>query len=602
MILLSILWAVPSTVALYKNGQIISCISEERLSRVKNDDRYPKLAIDAILNKNNLTSSDLDMVLVAGKHWNIHYIMTRKYSTFSIQDRFREEELYWKPTILKNKKVNYLKIFAKKIDFNQYPGKRFWKSIYVKLKKNTLTRSRKDYQKITKHIISKHLNINQNKIVFVDHHACHAAFAYYSTPCPGNKVLICTGDAWGDGCNATINVSVNGEIKRKKKIKNFIIPRLYRSMTLLLGMKPDEHEYKLMGLAGYGRKEFYKKELSLFRSLQKSKGILFQYVKKPKDLFWSIRKSLECSRFDNIASALQAYSEEQMERWIGNSLKKFNCSYVAFGGGAAMNMKAMLKISKNRLCKKIFIGPSPADESLAIGACFAWAAKKIKEKNISPKKIIEPLNDSYLGFTNTEDDVRQIIKNCTKSKKILLKKYSPQIVAKDLSLGKIIGRCVGKGEFGARSLGNRAILADPSKIESVKKINETIKSRDFWMPFAPTILDSDEKKFIRNPRNNIFPYMTLGAETVPNNRKQIQAGIHPGDFTCRPQVLKFEQNPSYYKLIYEFKKITKIGALLNTSFNQHGSPIIQSAKEAFHLFLKTNLDGLILENIYFLKK
>lgn len=602
MILLSILWAVPSTVALYKNGKIISCISEERLSRIKNDDRYPKKAIDAILHSNLLTPDDLNMILVAGKHWNIHYMLTRKYSTFSIADRYKEEEEYWKPTILRKKRVDYLKIFSDKIDLQQYPGSRFWKKILTSLRRRKIGRSQKDYQNLTRAIIANHLKVNPKKIRFMDHHTCHAAFAYYATPCPSNKVLVCTGDAWGDQCNATINVAIKGEIYRKKTIKNFLVPRLYRSITLLLGMKPDEHEYKLMGLAGYGRKEFYQTELAVFRSLQKTKNDYFQFIKKPKDLFWSIKKKLKHSRFDNIASALQAYSEETIENWIHNCLKKFHCTSFAFGGGAAMNMKAMLKVSENKLCKKIFIGPSPADESLAIGACFAYAAKKLKLAQISPKEFIQPLKNAYLGFDISDNGIKKVIKKAKSLKNIKIQNYQDNFVADHLFQGKIIGRCVGRSEFGARSLGNRAILADPSKIESVKKINETIKSRDFWMPFAPTILDSDKNHFIINSKRNIYPYMTLGADTVETNRCKIQAGIHAGDFTCRPQVLQKKDNPSYYKLIKEFKKLSNIGALLNTSFNEHGRPIVQTAEEAFDLFLKTNLDGVIINHYYFYKK
>lgn len=601
MILLSILWAVPSTVALYKNGKIISCISEERLSRVKNDDRYPKRAIDEILHSNLLVPDNLSMILVAGKHWNIHYMLTRKYSTFTIADRYREEEEYWKPTILQKKRVDYLKVFSDKIDLHQYPGEKFWKTILTNLHKRKIGRSQRDYQNLTRAIITNHLKVLPKKIQFMDHHTCHAAFAYYATPCPSNKVLVCTGDAWGDQCNATINVAIKGELYRKKTIKNFLIPRLYRSVTLLLGMKPDEHEYKLMGLAGYGRKEFYKKELAVFRSLQTTQSDYFQFINKPKDLFWSIKKRLKHSRFDNIASALQAYSEETVEKWIHNCLKKFHCTSFAFGGGAAMNMKAMLKVSKNKLCKKIFIGPSPADESLAIGACFAYAAKKIKQARIAPKSFIHPLKNAYLGFEIPDNDIKKIIKKAKKIKNIRFNKYQDKLVANHLFKGKIVGRCVGRSEFGARSLGNRAILADPSKYESVKKINETIKSRDFWMPFAPTILDSDKHYYIANSKQNTYPYMTLGADTVEKNRGKIQAGIHAGDFTCRPQVLKQEDNPLYYKLIKEFKKLSKIGALLNTSFNEHGKPIVQTGEEAFDLFYKTNLDGVIINDYYFYK-
>lgn len=209
----------------------------------------------------------------------------------------------------------------------------------------------------------------------------------------------------------------------------------------------------------------------------------------------------------------------------------------------------------------------------------------------------------YLGYKNNLKDIENYIsKNKLYKKFKIIKNYKPDQVAKIISEGKIVGRCCGKMEFGLRALGNRSILADPRKFETVTKINQKIKKRDFWMPFTPSILFEDRKKYFKNQKNLNAKFMSMAFETTEFAKKNLKAAIHPADFTIRPQTVKKEDNKSYYEIIKSFKKITKIGALLNTSLNLHGMPIALNYIDALYILKNSDLDGMVLDNFIILKK
>jgi len=165
-------------------------------------------------------------------------------------------------------------------------------------------------------------------------------------------------------------------------------------------------------------------------------------------------------------------------------------------------------------------------------------------------------------------------------------------VAARLAQGRVVGRCSGRMEFGARALGNRSILADPRSPAMVRVINEKIKNRDFWMPFAPAILQERADKYLANPKCLAAPFMTVAFETRDIARQHLAAAIHPADFTARPQLVDRMQNPEFHALIAEFEKLTGVGGVLNTSFNLHGEPIVRSAADAFRVFELTDIDDL----------
>ena len=607
MKILGIMWEENSTAALYIDGRIVACASEERFSRRKNDERYPKKAIEYVLKQGGIKPQELDFVAFAGEIWNPTYVLTRRYSSFSVEDRLREQHQYWHPLFYEKKKVHYLDVFKNKLDLKQYPGD--WQKVVNFLKKtddhpkNRILRA-EFFRKFRREVVSNHLKIPAEKIIFVDHHKSHAAYSYYSAPRNfSEKMLVMTADAWGDDLNATISAAGKDGMRRISSSSNFMGAHLYRYITQLLGMKADQDEYKVMGMAPYGKFKYFEPVYKIFAQIQYVKGLNFVYKNKPPDLYFYFLEKLEGRRFDNIAAGLQHYVQELLVQWAKNAIAKTRIKKIRFGGGAAMNVKAMMEIAKIPGVE-IFVSPAPSDESVAVGAAYAVAEEQIKKLKGEPTKIIAPWRDSYLGPDVNQEEIKKLFRNKKVARKFkIIRKPPSRMIAKFLSEGKIIGLCVGRSEFGPRALGNRSILADPRNRDVIKKINNSVKSRDFWMPFAATILESRANDYLIGYKKSVgAPYMTVAFETKPLAHQHLKAGLHPEDLTCRPQVLKPGQNKGYEAIIKEFERITGVGAVLNTSFNFHGEPIIQTAKDAFRVFSQSNLDGLLLENIFIVKK
>ena len=599
MKILSLYTHYPSSASIIVDNKIIAATHEERFTRVKNEIIFPINAIKYCLKEAKLKASDLDYVALASFISPFDDTITRK-NQWTVSDYLKEQNEIWKPYLIE--KIHKIKkspveIFPEKINFNMYP-KKYWKKNYRK--KNI----QKKYLTDRVNMIAEYFNINKSKVIRLDHHTCHAFYSYFISPFKNKKVLSLTIDGFGDGLNSTIGIfDKNGEYKRVYKTNICAIARIYRYMTLLLGMKPNEHEYKLMGLAPYGKEKYGKKALEVFRSTLQVKGTKFVWNKKPTDSYFWFKSRLEGERFDNIAWAVQTWVEELLVKWVTNCVKKFKISNVTISGGVALNIKAMGKISQIKEVRKIFVGGSASDESMVLSAGI-YLLHKIHEqkgKKFGLKKFPQ-ISSLYLGPSNRFIDEQKSLKMLSKKKFKIYKKFTLAEVAKSLSKGKIIARCAGRMEFGQRALGNRSILADPRFLDIKEKINSAIKNRDFWMPFAPVILKKFSKQYLINPKNIESPHMTVGFETTELGYKKMSAACHPADKTARAQILEKKHNLELYKLISEFYKITGVGALLNTSFNLHGFPIVNTTRDAIKVFLNSDLDGLLLNNFFILKK
>ena len=548
-----------------------------------------------------MKASEVDKVVFIGERFSFADIACRKYTTFSVEDQIREQKEYWYPRLYEGKQPSYLDVFADKIYEDQFPGG--WDEMIRFFKKHdrdnsSYTEELKDYFKNFRcQAIEKHLGISADKVVFAHHTLSHAYYAYYAaTIDKSKKTLVLTAEAWGDDMNASVNVAQGDRFETLSTSDNYLGGRLYRYMTLLLGMKPDEHEYKVMGLAAYCRPEYYQKPLEIFRNTMQVDGIKFTYKDKPKDLYFWFRERLEGIRFDAIAGALQQYTQEILLEWTKNSLKETGANQIVFGGGVGMNIRGMMEIGKLPEVEDVFVSPTPSDESLAIGGCYLKMHEACKESGRNVIEVNQPLENSYLGVSVTPQDLKDTYAKAAADGHKVVRTPELAIVAQLLTDNKIIGRCVGRSEFGARALGNRSILAHPSRRELVRVINDKIKCRDFWMPFAPTILDESADEYLVNPKGFRAPYMSVGFETTDLGKIHLNAALHQSDQTVRPQIITREANPDYYDLISEFKKMTGVGALLNTSFNLHGWPIVQTAEEAYQVFCKSDLDALLLDD------
>jgi carbamoyltransferase len=358
-----------------------------------------------------------------------------------------------------------------------------------------------------------------------------------------------------------------------------------------------------MGLAPNGKEKYAQKALDVFKSTLYVDGIDFKWKTKPSDSYFWFKERLEGVRFDNIAWALQTWVEDLLLDWFRNAIRKFGIKKIVVSGGVAMNIKAMGKIADLPEVEEMFIGGSGSDESMAIssGICLAedLVVKKGDQWNASTVKDLPHL---YLGPQATLMKEKEIVESIKDRNYHITEEPGSSYVAELLLKGKTLARCAGRMEFGQRALGNRSILADPINLRVKENINKAIKNRDFWMPFAPIIMDKYVDVYLVNPKRISSPHMTIGFETTDLGYESTAAACHPADRTARPQMLRREINPDLYEIMEEFERLSGRGALLNTSFNLHGHPIVNTPQEAFDVLDKSGLDGLLLNNYLIMKK
>jgi len=551
-----------SSACLLEDGKVISACEEERFTRVKAENGFPVNAIKVLLKEYNLIKEEIDYVAVSPVSFDYISLKSKRYQRFGVKEFLFEQEMFWKPTLLNNARLNYLEVMKEHIeevkDF--YPLHNI--NFTIDQKEATIMRVKS---------ISECLNINPDRIIFVDHHTCHAFHSYFSSPLR-EDCLILTADSSGDGINATVNTIKNGNYENIFRTSRCNIGRIYRLITLLLRMRPHHDEYKVMGLAAYAKEYAIKGPYSVFKDTLYVDGLEFKYYKEIKDHYEYFAERLEPYRFDAIAGALQKYVEELLVQWVKNAINISGIENIVFGGGVALNIKAMQAISELPEVNNLFICAGAGDESLSIGAAQRVYYDKKSKNGINKLK---PLNNAYLGSTFKGNDIKEALEHpFIKRFYDITQNVSDLEVAKIISEGDPVGIMFGSMEFGPRALGHRSIIADPRNCDIVRKINEAIKNRDFWMPFAPSVLFERVSDYLINPKGLIAPYMTITFKVTDLGRKELAAAIHPYDFTTRPQMVTKEANGRYYDIIKAFEKLTGVGAVLNTSFNIHGKPIV----------------------------
>ena len=581
--------------AIFVDDKIVFSSSEERYSRIKSDSSFPLNSIKDGLNYTKLEGKDFDKVIICGNKISLIPSLINEYSSFSLDDQIKAMDEYWYPNLVLGQNKSFLEVFKDKINLEQFPyntelGKKF--DIF-KLQNPYSEEDGKNVSNFFKKTISSLLDITEDKIIHMEHDSCHAAYGFYGSPIRDDNTLIITADAWGDDLSGTFALYSKDEnqIKRVKEYhhKSFQLGRIYRYTTLVLRMLANEHEYKVMGLASYYNGPMTKKVEKIFDNMLQLDGLEFIFNKNIPDIYDHLKNNLKNFRFDHIASGLQSFAEKILVNWISNACKFYQTKSVVFSGGISMNVKANLEISKIPNIENLFICGAGTDETLPIGACYNWA----QMNGISPK----PLSSLYLG-----SDAKYEEKEVLSLSEYSVEKFdSEEQLLEKLLEGKIIATCRGNMEMGQRSLGNRSIIADPRLSSNVEKINNSIKKRDFWMPFAPIILSEYQDILIENPKNLESPFMTIAFETKDGKNK-IPAAVHQADGTARAQLLKKEENPILWNLIFKFYKKTGIPAVLNTSFNLHGEPIVRTVSDGLRVFKKSDLEVLWLNNHIIEKK
>ena len=550
-----------SAAALLKDGHVLAAVEEERFTRKKFDDGYPKMAIDWCLDECAISPKQIDSIA-----------------------------FYDKP-ILKFERLldNYIAVAPRGLySFLNTIPKWIHKRLWIKNE------------------IKKHLKGFNGNIVFPDHHMSHAAYAFYTSQFEQSAIL--TIDGVGEWSTTSFGIGKNDEIKLTNDIRwPHSLGLFYSAFTYFLGFKVNEGEYKLMGLSSYGKPKYYdlikdnlidiKNDGSIHLNM---KYFAFTYDKVMTnknfaDLFGipprKEGQKTEQIHFDIGASA-QKILEDVILKMVNHISLKTKMKNLCLGGGVALNGVANYKILKDGPFDKIHIPPSPGDAGSAVGCAQYLYYIHNKQKRIIENEYSKLVQENvYVGPSYGNE----IIEKFLDSNNIKYEKFNEESLLKKtvqlISTGNIVGWYQGKMEWGPRALGNRSILADPRNSSMKNILNEKIKHRESFRPFAPSILEEHASEYFDIDIPS--PYMLMVAKV---KKPEIIPAVTHVDGTGRLQTVSKDTNPLYYNLVDEFYKITGVPVLINTSMNVMGEPIVNTPEQAYQMIVKTDMDYLVMGN------
>ena len=582
-----------SAASILVDGKIIAAAQEERFTRRKHDASYPFNAIEFVLDHANLKLNEVDQIIFFEKPFLKFERLLETYVAFAPKGfkSFCKAMPIW----LRDK------LFQKKMLFN-------------KLKKHDI-----DFK-------------DDQKIFFSDHHLSHAASAFF--PSPFEEAIIVTADGVGEWATTTVAIGKSNNLEIKKEIHfPHSLGLLYSAFTYYTGFKVNSGEYKVMGLAPYGKPIYENKIIDNLIDIKEDGSFrldqtYFNYAtgltmtnKKFENLFGQKPRNSKKDKLTqfhmDIAASIQKVTEEIMIKLVKSLKKEFNISNLCLAGGVALNCVANGKILKEKIFDNIWIQPAAGDAGGSLGA--ALALFYIEQKNPRKVNLNDDMKGSYLGPLYSQKQIEDQLNNAGAKYKILNEETLIDKASTDLSIGEAIGWFQGRMEFGPRALGNRSILGDARSPEMQKNLNLKVKYRESFRPFAPSILKEDLTNWFDINVNS--PYMLMvaninkskiiemteeqkklfGIDKLNVKRSEIPAVTHV-DYSARIQTIHKETNEKYFKLIKKFKEKTGCPIVVNTSFNVRGEPIVNTPIDAFNCFMGTELDKLVIGNCYLDKK
>ena len=575
-----------SAACILKDGDIVAAAQEERFTRKKHDSSYPYNAIEFVLDFANLKLSEVDQIIFFEKPFLKFERLLETYVAFAPKGFISFSKAM--PIWIKEK------LFQKNLLFN-------------KLKKHD-----KNYQ-------------SDKNIFFSEHHLSHAASAFF--PSPFDEAVILTADGVGEWATTTVAIGKGNKLEIKKEIHfPHSLGLLYSAFTYYTGFKVNSGEYKLMGLAPYGKEIYVDKIKKLidikddgtFRLDQK----YFNYATgltmtndKFNNLFGSKPRNPQNEKITqfhmDIAASIQKVTEEIMIKLAKSIRHEYKLKNLCLAGGVALNCVANGKILQEKIFDNIWVQPAAGDAGGSLGAALAlWHIDHHKQRKVNSN---DNMKGSYLGPEFTQIQIEKELKSIGANFETTNYEDLINLASEYLSKEKAIGWFQGRMEFGPRALGSRSILGDPRSDKMQKNLNLKVKYRESFRPFAPSVLREDLSKWF--DINVDSPYMLLvadvnfekkiemneeekklfGIEKLNIKRSEIPAVTHV-DYSARIQTVSKKTNKRYYDLISKFKEKTSCPVIVNTSFNVRGEPIVNSPTDAFNCFMGTELDYLVIGN------
>jgi carbamoyltransferase len=551
-------------------GEIIAFIEEERISRNKHaEGEFPINAIKECLRIASVELGDIDEIGLSRNYNN-----RRKGLGRLARRSLRSDSIGL--------------------------GEKLWDTLVLPIRQ-TATMTNESLRSLVVTNLSSHFSVDGDEIPpisFVNHQLTHATSAFY--PSGFDDALVVSLDNYGGHLSGAVYL---GDGTGLREIKPFLrfnsLGRFYADITEFLGFQRSNGEGKVMGLAPYGKQnDRVQKVLESYISFENgsfdTEPLTFR---KPGDALNKLERDLgveprywkdEITQYHkDIAFHAQRLLEEVVTDLISHYIRKFATRNVCLGGGVALNCKMNKKIRELPGVDDVFVQPAANDASGSLGAAI--------ELNRKAGNDLGEQTHMYLGTDYTNEEIIEIVE-------IIKVPYErvdtvPETVAELLSEDAIVGWYQGRMEGGPRALGNRSILADPRTIESRDNVNKHVKHREEWRPFAPSMLPEDAERFLEGNISKASYFMIDTYETTPEGEDTIPAVLHPSDTTTRPQIVTEDRNKRYYELLQEFKSKTGVGAVLNTSFNDSGEPIVRTPHEAVRDFYSMGLDALVMNDI-----
>tara|TARA_B100000989_G_scaffold69807_1_gene48827 strand:+ start:641 stop:2479 length:1839 start_codon:yes stop_codon:yes gene_type:complete len=575
-----------SAACLLKNGEIIAAAQEERFTRKKHDSSFPAHAINYCLKEAQIVASEIDNVVFYEKPFVKFERLLETYLAFAPRGFF-----------------SFIKAMPLWVKY-----KLFQKSLLVKELQIVLS-----------------TNINwKERLLFSEHHLSHAASAFY--PSPFKRAAVLTLDGVGEWTTTSLAI---GKDRNLKVIKEIHFPHslglLYSAFTYYTGFKVNSGEYKVMGLAPYGKPKYAKliKEKLIMIASDGSFKMDMSYFNYATGLTMTNNKFNElfggpprlpetklAQRDMDIAASIQKVTEDIILKIAKNIAKETGERNLCLAGGVALNCVANGILLRKKIFENIWIQPAAGDAGGALGAALTiWHMNHNGERKL--KKNQDAMKGSYLGPEFSDSEIKTQLKSCGAVFKKFKKNSLIDSVVSALVKKKAIGWMQGRMEFGPRALGARSIIADPRHSEMQKQLNLKVKYRESFRPFAPSVLSEHVSEWFELDENS--PYMLIvadvknqklrkmttkeenlfGIEKLNIKRSCIPAITHV-DYSARIQTVHKNLNPFFHDLISRFKEKTGCPLIINTSFNIRGEPIICSPKDAFKCFMGTNLDLLAI--------
>ena len=576
-----------SAATILKDGMLVAAAEEERFTRKKHDNGFPRNAIRFCLDTAGITSRDLDYVVFYEKPFvKFERILLTSLGTFPRSWRVFGEAM-----------INYF-------------DEKLW----------------------IKNVLMREVNVPAEKILFTDHHVSHASSALFASPF--DEAAIVTMDGVGEWTTASIG---RGTAQWGDAVENRIelwdelrfphsLGLLYSAFTAYLGFRVNNGEYKVMGMAPYGEPKYLDEVHQVVRvaedgSIEMNMDYfsyhhsmtdtfnhkfvdLFGLPRQPESEFftlvtypnkdhpqWDDRTAEQNQRYADIAASIQRATEEIILKMVNTAHKKTGLDKLVMAGGVALNSVANGRVMRESPFKEVWIQPAAGDSGGALGAAL-YAYHVILGQ---PREFVQEHN--YWGAEYSEAQMVEAIE----ARGFPYKRFDDVEVRLDRALdtilqGKVIGWFQGRFEWGPRALGNRSILADPRRGEMKDIVNIKIKFREPFRPFAPVILEERAPEyFATEGLDRQYPprFMLMVSPYKGDKGDKVQAVCHAGG-TGRMQTVRKEWNPAYYRIIEKFEQATGVPVLLNTSYNLRGEPIVNSPADALKTFANSGIDQLVM--------